>query len=68
MIDTVYAFELIDSLRIRAEIRQNAKDRKSVKEGNTDRLTKQLLEAAELIELLMYERSKLDIDDIPVYE
>lgn len=44
--------EIAKNLRIRAEIRMSAKDRRSVKEGASDRLSQQLLQAAECIEHL----------------
>ena len=68
MINTEEVFELIDSLRIRAEIRQRAVGRKSVQENKPDRLSLQLNAAADTLELLMYERNRLDLDDSTVYE
>ncbi len=52
---------LIDRLRIRANIRRNAKDRKSVQTGERDRISDLLEEAAARIELL--ESQKITIDD-----
>lgn len=44
--------DVVDNLRIRANIRRNAKDRKSVQEGKEDRLSNLLEEAADEIERL----------------
>lgn len=43
---------IVEMLRIRAEIRENAKNRKSVQEGQPDRLCLLLREAADEIERL----------------
>ena len=45
--------EIVKDLRTRAEIRRNAKGRKSVEEGKPDRLAAQLDEAADAIESLL---------------
>lgn len=45
--------EIIRDLRTRAQIRRNAKGRKSVEEGKPDRLADQLDEAANAIEILL---------------
>ena len=52
---------LIDRLRIRANIRRNAKNRKSVQTGERDRISDLLEEAAARIELL--ESQKITVDD-----
>ena len=44
---------IVDRLRIRASIRRNAIDRKSVQEGKSDRLADLLEEAADVIEYLV---------------
>jgi hypothetical protein len=44
--------DIIDRLRIRAGIRRNNKDRKSVQEGKSDRICDLLEEAANEIESL----------------
>lgn len=44
---------LVERLRIRADIRRNIKDRKSVQEGKPDRLADLLDEAATEIERLI---------------
>lgn len=55
---------LIERLRLRAAIRRQAKDRKSVEEGKSDRLADLLEEAADQLELQeelleeYYEKSK----------
>jgi len=51
---------LIERLRIRANIRRNAKSRKSVQNGENDRLSDLLEEAANRIELL--ESQKICVD------
>ena len=51
---------LIERLRIRANIRRNAKNRKSVQNGENDRISDLLEEAANRIELL--EGHKIFID------
>jgi len=51
---------LIERLRIRANIRRNAKNRKSVQNGENDRLSDLLEEAANRIELL--ESQKICVD------
>lgn len=45
---------LVERLRIRASIRRNIKDRKSVQEGKPDRIANLLDEAADEIERLEY--------------
>ena len=50
--------DLIDRLRIRAHIRRNAVDRKSVEEGKEDRLSSLLEEAADEIEYLRKNKEK----------
>ena len=47
--------DLVHRLRIRANIRRNIKDRKSVQEGKPDRLADLLDEAAAEIERLLKE-------------
>lgn len=49
--------EIVADLRKRAEIRRNAKGRKSVEENQPDRLAAQLEEAADAIEHLLKEKS-----------
>lgn len=44
--------DIVDSLRIRAKIRRNAKDRRSVQENKPDRLADLLERAADEIEHL----------------
>lgn len=63
--------EIISDLRKRAEIRRNAKGRKSVEEGQPDRLADQLEEAANAIEKLYNEVSELETNfarDLEDYE
>lgn len=47
-----YVLDLIYRLRKRAEIRRQAKDRKSVQEGKPDRISDLLEESANMIEIL----------------
>ena len=51
---------LIERLRIRANIRRNAKNRKSVQNGERDRLSDLLEEAASRIELLESQKTCVD--------
>jgi hypothetical protein len=52
--------DLIYRLRLRAEIRRQIPGRKSVQEGKADRIADLLEEAANEIERLRNERTKLD--------
>lgn len=51
---------LIERLRVRANIRRNAKNRKSVQNGENDRISDLLEEAANRLELL--ESLKINVD------
>lgn len=53
------ARNMMEKLRIRASIRLNAKNRRSVQEGQPDRLAEQLYAAADLIENLSAEILRL---------
>lgn len=60
--------DLIQRLRIRAEIRRQAKDRKSVQNGEPDRISDLLEEAAQNIldckhTINQYERDVQDLQD-----
>ena len=52
---------LIERLRIRANIRRNAKNRKSVQNGENDRISDLLEEAANRIELLESQKTVIDL-------
>lgn len=56
--DTIYLDDLIYRLRVRADIRRNIKDRKSVQEGKPDRLADLLDEAAKCIDELRKNNAK----------
>lgn len=51
--------DLVERLRTRAEIRRNAKGRKSVEEGKADRLADLLDEAAKEIETLRLQKMQM---------
>lgn len=66
MKDYIMEEDLVTRLRKRAEIRRNIKHRKSVQEGQPDRIADLLEEAANEIEQLQNTVDQQDYDNDPV--
>ena len=65
--DFVKADSLVDRLKIRAMIRRQAQDRKSVQESKPDRLAALLDEAADYISILESENAELVNQVVMIY-